>query len=342
MCFGNRDDGSPATLQLMSDALMPHYQHTDIEELEQRRQQIFVSLAGQFIVVLFRFLTGHWTSGAIGLVIFCAGQRARCSLQPVSLTSYIMLGFGASFLDSVDLLHNVLMFGTSFFVLPLEYNLTQDLFAISLVMAPIVEVTGARCAWGSFLTADMVLSPKRVAQHPQQLQYYASPPVPPSWGGQVGWFQQPLLHPPPGGWWHGSGASASNGEAPEESHPAPWRRYLPTWMMGSSPQKPRSEVDDGDTFDGRSDAASSVNGRRNRRSTRSTGGDSYQRHGLMPTEPAPELHWDGRDKPCSQCNEPVPEDEAKVQCGTGHYRNHVYCNRCWSHWSNPGEGSFLN
>merc|ERR1719265_2595968 len=127
--------------------MMPRYMSTDIEELEDRRQSMLLSLTGQFTVVLFRFLTGHWSAGVIGLVVFAVGNRVRCSLQNTTLTSFVILGFGTGLLDSVDLLHNILSYGTHFFSLPLEYHLQQDLWAIALTLAPVSEVSGARLAW---------------------------------------------------------------------------------------------------------------------------------------------------------------------------------------------------
>jgi len=331
---------------------MPRYMPTDIEELEERRTSLLLSLTGQFTVVLFRFMTGHWSSAVIGLVVFVVGNRARCSLQNTTLTSFVVLGFGTGLLDSVDLLHNILSYGSHFFVLPLEANLLQDLYAISLVLAPAVEIGGARVAWDSFLQPELLLRPSRqntVQCHPG----YGPPPMlsgfgqasPPWLQPQAGWHWQGPGQPPQGtpwktrGDWYGYRGPPGVAQSSTSDQSLSWSTTAYRALFGSSSSPGRRE--EGDDYD---DGASSNSGsmystRRQvqRRKNCSTGSDGQGRHlgPLSSTEPVNDMmsDIDDEERPCTQCGDGVSAFEARASSGTGSFADNVYCQACWRSWS---------
>lgn len=138
------------------DACLPRYQATSVDTLEQQRGRMCLALAGQLTVVTFRLVTGHFSGGAVGLFIFIVGNNARCSLRSSLLTSFIVLGTTAGALDVLDLLREILGFGTGFFALPFAEHLSQNLTAISLLLAPVTEFAGAQAAWDSYLRPSML------------------------------------------------------------------------------------------------------------------------------------------------------------------------------------------
>mmetsp|Transcript_66886 Transcript_66886/g.160136 ORF Transcript_66886/g.160136 Transcript_66886/m.160136 type:complete len:433 (-) Transcript_66886:44-1342(-) len=136
---------------VVKETVMPPYVATQVEDLESNRYKLGLALCGQIAVVACRMLTGHIGAGAIGAVVFVVGNRARCSLISSTLTSYVVLGCLVGSMDTVDLLQNVASHGTSFFMLPFEGHLIEDLTAFSLVLAPVTELGGVRMAWESYL-----------------------------------------------------------------------------------------------------------------------------------------------------------------------------------------------
>lgn len=137
---------------------MPPYQATAVDILEERRSHMGLALLGQLTVVVCRLLTGHLGSATMGLAVFVIGNRARCSLHSGSLTAYVMLGGGCSALDTLTLLQELLAYGTSFIALPVSGHFGQDLSAVSMLFAPLVEYSGARIAWESYLDPTMLFS----------------------------------------------------------------------------------------------------------------------------------------------------------------------------------------
>lgn len=377
LCFGDRGPGGKSGrscgqgMQVFREVMLPQYMATEIEELETRRQSMLLSLTGQFTVVLFRFLTGHWGSAVIGLVVFAVGNRARCSLQNTSLTSFVILGFGTGLLDSVDLLHNIVSHGTGFFVFPLEQNLLQDLWAIALALAPVAEVGGARLAWDSFLQPELLLRAPRASAlqcHPgygpqlgpwgqmglgQVVSPYAmqqsgwqwqGPPQPQDGWHQGGGYKQN------GGWYNPShGASSSSHGAPGQS--SSWSSAAYRAIFGGTRQE-AARVDEGDDFDDASSVSSSMYSATRprasalRRRPYSTGSDSvHGRPNLGPLSSTDRLteephrdslsedEHDGGTPQCAGCGEGVPASEARNLCGVGNFADTVYCQPCWQAWS---------
>lgn len=318
---------------------MPRYMPTQFDELENKRQSMLISLTGQFTVVLFRFMTGHWSSAIIGLVVFAVGNRARCSLQNTSLTSFVILGFGTGALDSVDLLHNIVSNGTGFFVFPLEMNLLQDLFAISLMLAPMAEVSGARLAWDSFLNPELLL---RAPQTPA-VQYHQQASM---WGQVVP--AHPVQHYSPqqqGSWqWQGPmHPQASQGwQSTSTKQPTSWSHAAYRALFGSSAVEPAHGEDGDDLDDAHSMASSSMYSPTRRQAQRrrnySTGSDSVQGRKLGPlssTEPVNDLlaEFDGVDQQCSQCGDNIPAHESRDMFGSGEFADTAFCRTCWNAWS---------
>lgn len=344
---------------------MPRYNPTDLQELETRRQSMLLSLTGQFTVVLFRFAVGHWSAGVIGLIVFAVGNRARCSLHNGALTSFVIMGFGCGILDGIDLVQNILSTGTGFFIFPLEKNLLQDLYAISLLLAPVSEVSGARLAWDSFLQPELLMRAPRadtVQLHPG---YGPPPPVGP-WGQMVptaphpyamhqgGWHwqgpQQPQEH---GGWLQGPpqkwgpDSSYQSGARPESASGrsgGSWSHAAYTAIFGSSAQQVDDDIID-DIDDASSIASSRYSGARrrsSRRHTRSTGGDSSHTRHLGPlssTEPVNEVmsddDCDSGTQVCAECRVEVPASDVASLSGTGRCARKVYCQACWNAWATP-------
>lgn len=320
---------------------MPQYMPTDIEELEESRQSMLLSLTGQFTVVLFRFATGHWSSAIIGLAVFCIGNRARCSLQNTNLTSFVVLGFGTGILDSVDLLHSILSLGTGFFVLPLETNLLRDLTAIGLALAPISELSGARAAWDSFLKPELLLRPAGGCASVQRYQGYM--PAPSPWGQMASgaphnwhWQGPPQAH----GWYNpaprtperkqGVAATSSFGV-----QGGSWGSTLYGALFGKSTADaaPQKEADDWD--DNSSVSSSFCSPERSRLSWRKSrsSGDSVQGGGLGPKSSVEPVTGQCRNsEPCAQCGDTIPLDKIQDLCGTGDFADTVYCETCWQEW----------
>lgn len=322
---------------------MPKYMPTEIEELEYNRQSMLLSLTGQFTVVLFRFLTGHWSAGAIGLVVFIVGNKARCSLHNATLTSFVVLGLGAGALDSMELLHSLVEHGTGFFAFPLEANLFQDLSSIALTLAPVAEVSGARVAWDSFLQPELLLRSHRGAMqvHPGYM---------PQAGPWDCYGQQAMAQFPMEGGWQWQGPPRWQQGAPQK--PGPYGRHSGSASSGAAVQtqswgaaayryvfggeEVATELDD---FDDASSMSSSIYSTTRRRpvmrrpNARSTGGDS----GLGPlssTEPANDVFSDMENsEQCTQCGQDIPPRDVPGLRGTGAYAGMIYCSACWRNWS---------
>jgi len=138
------------------DLCMPDYQSTSVEPLEASRRSL--ALIGQLTVVSFRVLTGQLGGGLVGMVIFIAGNQARCTLKLSSLTGYVVLSTSVGTRDLATLLQQLFRLGSSFFPLPFEANLTQDLLALALMIAPLSELTGAWAAYNAYPSHDMLFN----------------------------------------------------------------------------------------------------------------------------------------------------------------------------------------
>eukprot|EP00928_Gymnodinium_smaydae_P009485 TRINITY_DN13561_c0_g1_i1.p1 TRINITY_DN13561_c0_g1~~TRINITY_DN13561_c0_g1_i1.p1 ORF type:complete len:424 (+),score=64.73 TRINITY_DN13561_c0_g1_i1:262-1533(+) len=167
ICVGGRGNQG-GFCRKARDVCMPTYHPTQVINLEENRQQMGLALLGQFVVVTFRVLTGNFSGAIIGAMVFVCGQQARCTLQPVCLTSFVILGYTMGALDTADLARHALSVGSGFFALPFKDNVLLDLSAISLIMAPIVEVTGSRIAWDSYLQPSMLFLPATPSAPPAQ------------------------------------------------------------------------------------------------------------------------------------------------------------------------------
>eukprot|EP00490_Sorites_sp_Unknown_P013356 CAMPEP_0114669364 /NCGR_PEP_ID=MMETSP0191-20121206/37935_1 /TAXON_ID=126664 /ORGANISM="Sorites sp." /LENGTH=224 /DNA_ID=CAMNT_0001924835 /DNA_START=44 /DNA_END=714 /DNA_ORIENTATION=+ len=102
-CFTSEDPDS----HVFWETLVPRYCPSTVPALEARRENLAVALAGQLSVFFCRFLTGHWGSSGVGLMVFVVGNNARCSLQVSELTCYLALAGGAGALDVLDLLQHL-------------------------------------------------------------------------------------------------------------------------------------------------------------------------------------------------------------------------------------------
>jgi len=139
------------------DLCLPEYQATNIAELEQQRQLLGLALVGQVVVIGLRVVTGHVGGGAIGLVLFVWGNRARCSLNSTTISGFVMAGSMATALDTFSLFQNIVMdWGFSLIALPFELHLGHNLTVISALLAPASEILGVQSALASMITPDML------------------------------------------------------------------------------------------------------------------------------------------------------------------------------------------
>lgn len=300
------------------EVCMPRYLPTEIEELEENRQSMLLSLTGQFTVVLFRVLTGHWGAGVIGLAVFVIGNKARCSLENVSLTSFVVLGLGTGALDSLDLVHSILANGMGFFVLPLEAHLLQDLTALGLILAPIAELSGARVAWDSYLKPEFLLRGSRMRPAYQSpsipgMSTY-SPHMPPSIGGGV-W------HLDDGGYHY-----------PQHRHQTEYNSDNPSWRstvyraIFGGETTVDSDVIDFDDTSSIGTASSYTNSVRRRRNKRTSLGP------LSSAEIVGGHCEEEGEALCAQCGGEVDSNELRRLQGTGSYADAAYCHACWQVW----------
>lgn len=259
-----------------------------------------LALLGQFSVILFRLVTGHVGGGVMGLVVFVVGNQARCSLQNSTLTTYVVLGMTTGLLDLYSLLTNLLIYGPGFFALPVEPNLSRDIEAISLILAPISEILGAQMAWDSYLTPELLML------RPDAGDMCYSMPRP--WtmhhmSPSAGLGMRPLQWPPQRGeswfpWLESAQSSAPWQTSSSSQAQHAWRGY-------GGYTAPRA-----------------------RRSSAGTGGD-HDGYTAGSGEPMQEDSSFCDNQQCDECGREV---EA-IWTGTGSYNNHVYCNECWNSWT---------
>jgi len=145
------------TLDMIREGCFPEYLPTESEPLEVQRAKLTLALAGQFTVVILRLSTGHVSGAVVGVVLFVAGNRARCTLQSSWLTAYVCMGAATGLTDSVGVLQRLVSTGGSLLRFPLAEHLGHDLTSLACLLAPLAELTGARLAWGSYLTPTALL-----------------------------------------------------------------------------------------------------------------------------------------------------------------------------------------
>eukprot|EP00435_Cladocopium_sp_Y103_P061074 s211_g22.t1 len=173
-CFSFEDPDK----HVMWETLVPKYCPSTVQSLETRRENFALALTGQLSVFFCRFLSGHFGSSSVGLLVFVVGNNARCSLQPSELTCYIALACGAGTLDILDLVQQVVA-GTIAVHLPFADHLALNLQAFGLLIAPICEFAGSHMAWGCYLTPAMLFEGPEVRSmvmdprtYPQMMSTY--------------------------------------------------------------------------------------------------------------------------------------------------------------------------
>lgn len=172
-CIGSRSDDIRV---VCADICFPTYQPTVVHELEESRDYLGLALAGQLFVVTCRCLSGDFGSAAVGMVVFCAGNTARCSLRSANLMGFIVLATSTGVLDSVGLLRHLWAHSATFLALPFHRHILTNLLAVSMVVAPISEMTGVAYAKESFLTPEMLFRPSPGMHMPPSSSMYNTPP----------------------------------------------------------------------------------------------------------------------------------------------------------------------
>lgn len=134
------------TCQVLQEKCVPEYAITFDEQVERKRFQVGLALAGQVAVIACRLMTGHFTCACLGLVVYILGNNARCSLYIPTVSGFIAVGFAAGCLDTLELLHRLTSGVAGFYTFPFDANLVNDLSAMAFVLAPVTEVGGAALA----------------------------------------------------------------------------------------------------------------------------------------------------------------------------------------------------
>jgi len=203
----------------------PEYQPTCVRAVEVQRESLGLALAGQLTVVSLRLLTGHVGEGAVALVVFAMGNRARCSLRASRLSAYIGFTFSLAVLDAAALVNSIGALGLDFFTLPLQAHLSQNLTSISMMISPVAETCGGFAAWECLSRPGLILMPGQdtapVNPHPNNVPRYTA----------GGWQrQQALSWPGHRGHWP-SEASMAGGRAGQVAWPeeALWPAKAEAW-----------------------------------------------------------------------------------------------------------------
>lgn len=294
---------------------LPAYVATDIEDIEDNRDRMALALAGQFTVVVLRVMTGHIGGGLVGLAIFVAGNQARCSLQHMSLSSFVALGFTVGTLDAVGFLQRLSSLGMGSFMLPIQDNFFLDVTTISSVMAPIAEMTCARLAWDSYLPASAFF---HISATP-----WGGNGQPPIQGITATDFNRP--------WWSRPRPDEAYRLQPFEYQP----RYNPA-LAASMVKRvpPRGAVQAASFFATGVSEADEYGGWCN-----APVKGQYQAVGFPPSYcnsgdggNAASSIQAVRDRRCSQCDGALDVGSQKSH-GTGLYANEDYCRQCWQDWT---------
>lgn len=299
-CFSFEDPDK----HVMWETLVPKYCPSTVQSLETRRENFALSLAGQLSVFFCRFLSGHFGSSSVGLLVFVVGNNARCSLQPSELTCYIALACGAGTLDILDLLQQVVA-GTIAVHLPFADHLALNLQAFGLLMAPICEFAGSHMAWGCYLTPAMLFEGPEVRSMVMDPRAY--PQVMSTYQRQM-FHSLPMRLPGPAS--GPSGPSAPGGDPMRTRMPpveAGWgdqvASMIPMWgwpdVQAYMPFAGGYQVD--------ALASSS----------------QEQPHASMKRR-------NSVDVACAECGNTIRAGQGR--CGTGDFFGCVYCSNCWNVW----------
>eukprot|EP00928_Gymnodinium_smaydae_P056427 TRINITY_DN39812_c0_g1_i1.p1 TRINITY_DN39812_c0_g1~~TRINITY_DN39812_c0_g1_i1.p1 ORF type:complete len:321 (+),score=58.06 TRINITY_DN39812_c0_g1_i1:86-1048(+) len=153
VCTSAIGDGRSGERSKLRELCLPRYLPTRIEALEARRGKLALALTGQVAVIAFRLLCGDIGGGCMGAVVFLVGNTARCWLQYSSLTGFVVLGSASGVLDAATLAHHATELGSGLFSSSPEQAL---LGGISMLLAPVTELSGAYAAWRSYPSASML------------------------------------------------------------------------------------------------------------------------------------------------------------------------------------------
>mmetsp|Transcript_2032 Transcript_2032/g.3789 ORF Transcript_2032/g.3789 Transcript_2032/m.3789 type:complete len:376 (-) Transcript_2032:63-1190(-) len=324
-----RPEDGLSGFQTVWEACFPVYHPTTVPVLEERRQTMSMALVGQLSVVIARVLTGHLGGGAVGLIVFIVGNNARCSLQASNLTCYVALGFTVGSLDIFELVQR-LFSSELLFQLPFTDFMARDLETVSMVLAPLCEMTGAQTAWNSYLSPSMLFESQGgypvMASHgywpPQQMPVF----MPPHHAGPNRSLQMP--YPDPLRTRMPMAEGLLDGQMPWSSMFGGW----PGWMDASATiQSPHHTATDSDFASGYSKPYG-THGMVQRRSyggySDAAASSSRDRpNSMSPVKPRTnEVQMD-----CSECGEIVAPHYGRL--GTGEFTGKVYCGKCWSLWS---------
>jgi len=325
-----RPDDGPSGFQTVWEACFPTYNPTTVPVLEDRRQTLAVALVGQLSVVICRVLTGHLGGGAVGLIVFIVGNNARCSLQASNLTCYVALGFTVGSLDIFEVVQR-LFSADLLFQFPFTEFLARDLSTVGMVLAPVVEMAGARTAWDCYLSPSMLFESQGSYAMPPMASYGwhpQHPPIffPPHQAGPMRSLQMPYVDPmrtrmP-------TSEGVFDGQMPWSSMFAGWPGWMDATIQSSSATAMDSDNAGGypshyamprRSFGSYGDAAAS---------------SSRERPNSM-SPPKPRSNEVQVD--CSECGGIVPPYHGRL--GTGEFTGKVYCGNCWSMWSSHSPGS---
>lgn len=251
-----------------------------------------LALLGQVTVIVFDLVTGQFGGAAVGVVLFIAGNQARCSLASPKLSCYICMAAIKSITDGWVLLGN-LTSPTTLLFFPFEDNLHHDLMSLASLLAPLCDWGGMRVAWDCFLDPSMVLAHQRLPsaglRGPQSLQVEVpSAPSERLWS-QFSYLTQP---PPPSSVEPVRNQGWPEPEVPGEEYHSPTAHagsFLRRWGLSWS------------------DAANEGAG------------------AARSAEDVPPL---GR---CGQCGN-VISTATQGRLGSGQFANQLYCVECWRSW----------
>lgn len=287
--------------QVLWDTCLPTYKATHVHELEIRRSSMALALAGQLLVIGFRAISGHVGSCLIGMVIFVVGNNARCSLQSSTITGYVITGLTFGVFDAVDLVKHLFGMGSAFLIFPFSSNITSNLPALSMLIAPVAEIGGARIAWDSYLQPSMLFQRPMDGSPGVASRLQDEMPLSPWWWNQFS-PSAPLVYCDTAG--HGSSSECSHGAAIDGSHLSPQK-----WAL------PRSPDPEQRWWVLPNNAASS---------------------GEKPWDSAVKTTF---QETCAQCGDGIVGGDAWY--GAGHHSAHLYCGRCWAYWASGSRTPFL-
>jgi hypothetical protein len=297
---------------------------------------------GQFVMVTFRVITGNVGGAAMGALVFIVGNQARCSLQASALTSFVILGYTLGTLDAIELVKHIATDRLHFFILPFQEHVITDLCSISLIMAPIAEVTGARLAWDSYLTPNMLFLPPPSVSPALTFN--------PAFGRQQAPIAQPHFAQEES-WFGGAMSKRFQDWIPDGFEYAAQQQALQA-------QQALRQWTDSDHDVLQNDAGEAVALRYRRSVGGASAGSGRPSLGEAAAEKKMSSSWwpfaasaeedskpgdtggppdvakstREKDKPmvCSGCSEPFGSGYGRP--GTGPYQNEVYCRACWDAW----------